>query len=159
LATRAERVQRQECALHPNDHSLAPLVRKDRELELLRVAVEGKQKENDGEKGDGSTTTRNTTTNDARSCSEPTLTEALDALFSSPPSAYPTLPCSIVGFDVGAALPPNDRHGDKRTTADGRRFMLTTSKRAPLRSEPLCIQIAVLDDIIIIRLLKTFAYK
>ena len=37
-----------------------------RNLDLLGVAVEGKEKGNDGEKGDGSTTTRNTTTtNDA----------------------------------------------------------------------------------------------
>jgi hypothetical protein len=61
-----------------------------------------------------------------------TLTEALDALFSSPPSSLPLRYCSIVGFDVGAALPPNDRHGDKRTTADGRRFMLTTSQKSSI---------------------------
>lgn len=65
-----------ECALYPNECngwnvtgslSLALLVRKgSRNLDLLGVAVEGKEKGNDGEKGDGSTTTRNTTTtNDA----------------------------------------------------------------------------------------------
>jgi hypothetical protein len=60
LATRAERMQRQECALHPNvTGSLSRSTSEEgsRNLELLRVAVEG-QKENDGEKGDGSTTTR-----------------------------------------------------------------------------------------------------
>jgi hypothetical protein len=52
-------------------------------LELLRVAVEGKQKGNDSEKGDGSATTRNTRTNDAPFLfgTDKTLTEALDALF------------------------------------------------------------------------------
>jgi hypothetical protein len=44
------------------------------------VAVEGKQKENDGEKGDGSTTTRRRTTPFLFG-TDKTLTEALDALF------------------------------------------------------------------------------
>jgi hypothetical protein len=47
-------------APHPNvtgSLSRAPLVGRIENLEALRVAVEGKQK-NDGEKGDGSTTTR-----------------------------------------------------------------------------------------------------
>ncbi len=39
-----------------------------------------------------------------------------------------SLPCSIVGFDVGAALSSNDLHGDDRATAVGRLFMLATSK-------------------------------
>jgi hypothetical protein len=70
-----------------------------------------------------------TTTNDARLFgTDKRLPKRWTRSFRHHRPAYLTLPCSIVGFDVGAALPPNDRHGDE-TTADGRRFMLTTSKK------------------------------
>jgi hypothetical protein len=54
------------------------------------VAVEGKQKEMTVRKA-MDPQQHDTTTNDAPFCSEPikTLTEALDALFSSPPSSLP----------------------------------------------------------------------
>jgi hypothetical protein len=104
----ASRRMNQECALHPNecngwnvtDHSLAHICEEgSRNLELLGVVVEGKQKGNDGEKGDGSTTTRNTTTT-FRSPSEPIkrYRNAGRALFRHHHLAYLTLPCSIVGL-------------------------------------------------------------
>jgi hypothetical protein len=55
---------------------------------LFGEAAEKKQKDNEGEKKDGSTATRRTV--DLFSFrTDKTLTEALDALFSSPSSSIP----------------------------------------------------------------------
>jgi hypothetical protein len=88
------------------------------------VVVEGKHKVNVGEKGDGSTATRHTTTNVVPFSfrTDKTLTEALDAL-SLVTIVYITMthPDSTIGFVDRAALPSHDRHGDSWTTANGRR--------------------------------------
>jgi hypothetical protein len=124
-------MQRQECALHPNvTGSLSRSTSEEgsRNLEPLRWQLKGNRRkmtvrkamdpqQHDDERR--SVLVRNRYRLPKRW-----------TLFSSPPSTYVTLFNRRIR--CRSALPPNDRHGDKRTTADGRRFMLTTSKKSSI---------------------------
>jgi hypothetical protein len=127
-----ERMQRQECALHPNvTGSRSTSEEGSRNLELL-VAVEGKQKENDGEKGDGSTTTRHDDERRpflfgtdkrlpkrwTRSFRHHRLAYLYVIVQSSDSMSEPLFLQMIVMVIRGRA--------------DGRRFMLTTSKKSSI---------------------------
>jgi hypothetical protein len=115
---------------------------------LLGVAVERKQKRNEGEKGEGSATTRRRTTlRGVRSRSEPikTLTKAPGALFSVT-IVYATfnIPYASIGFVIGDRLPTNDRHGDNNTTYD--------APRIHSRSEPIKTLTKALDALFFVNI-------